>query len=515
MNVFHDSFYKKSLKTLCILIAALTAARFTHGYVLPPIAFLGCFWALSGRLGRAVSTYMFFPLLIVVSPMLLPKEGSVWGLSIRFGSMAIAFCMCIGAARLHGRHRLPFGGLIPFLLSACIGSATGWWPMVSYMKLLNYFVFMLGIWLGTQNLQNRPCDVQIIRASFFAMSVFLVIGSIVVWPFPQISYATGLQWILQDQGVEAALAAHRDMIIEGSKTLFCGITNHSQSLAPILSLSFAWVLCDMLFIEKRVRWLHALLIMLSLPMLFMTRSRVAFTTLVASLVMINFYTVRKIMIPVQVRRHLARMMLAFVVLVVMGAAVLEVKDNTVSKWLRKTQDVQADTRTLKEAMTESRMSLMEMSLYEFKRNPLFGSGFQVAEYSRDSQRGRHGIVLSASIEKGVLPVMVLGETGIVGEILFVLFLISFYMMATRRRLYVTITMFSLLLVSNLGEASFFSPGGIGSILYILTVVGGFVTDTILLYERKAHSVGAVPMSCHENGYREYRPSMHYREVHWT
>ena len=157
--MFKDPFYKSAFKALVVLVSALALARFTHGYVLPLIVCLGCFWALTGRLGRAISSYMFFPLLIVVSPMLLPKEGAVWGLSIRFGTMAIAFCMCIGAARLHGRHRLPFGGIIPFLLSACIGSATGWWPMVSYMKILNYFVFLLGIWFGTQNLQNRPHDV--------------------------------------------------------------------------------------------------------------------------------------------------------------------------------------------------------------------------------------------------------------------------------------------------------------------------------------------------------------------
>lgn len=482
--MFKDPFYKSAFKALVVLVSALALARFTHGYVLPLIVCLGCFWALTGRLGRAISSYMFFPLLIVVSPMLLPKEGAVWGLSIRFGTMAIAFCMCIGAAKLHGRHRLPFGGIIPFLLSACIGSATGWWPMVSYMKILNYFVFLLGIWFGTQNLQNRPHDVQTIRAMFFAMAVFLIIGSVVVWPFPQISYATGLRWILQEQGVEAALAAHKDMIAEGSKTLFCGITNHSQALAPILALSFAWVLCDMLFVEKRVRWLHAILIVLALPMLFMTRSRVAFTTLVSSLVIINFYTVKKIMIPTLVRQHLRHVMLTFVVLIAVAASILEVKDNTLSKWLRKTQDVQSDTRTLKEAMTESRMGLMEMSLYEFRRSPIFGSGFQVAAYSRERQDQRHGLVLSASIEKGVLPVMVLGETGIVGEILFILFLISFYLTAARRKLYVTITMFSLLLVSNLGEATFFSPGGIGSILYILTVVGGFVIDTVLMVQWK-------------------------------
>jgi hypothetical protein len=44
-------------------------------------------------------------------------------------------------------------------------------------------------------------------------------------------------------------------------------------------------------------------------------------------------------------------------------------------------------------------------------------------------------------------------------------------------------MFTLLLISNMGEATFFSPGGIGSILWILTVIGGFVIDSYLINQR--------------------------------
>ena len=37
------------------------------------------------------------------------------------------------------------------------------------------------------------------------------------------------------------------------------------------------------------------------------------------------------------------------------------------------------------------------------------------------------------------------------------------------------------LVTNMGEATFFSPGGGGGFLWMLCVVGGFALDTILLY----------------------------------
>ena len=123
-------------------------------------------------------------------------------------------------------------------------------------------------------------------------------------------------------------------------------------------------------------------------------------------------------------------------------------------------------------------------MYEFRRNPLFGSGFQVAEYTRDIVRENKGFILSAPIEKGVLPVMVLGETGILGEFCFLIFLASFYGACVRRKYIVTSTLFTVFFVTNLAEATMFSPGGIGGILWMISVVGGFTVDTYLLYRQQ-------------------------------
>ena len=57
----------------------------------------------------------------------------------------------------------------------------------------------------------------------------------------------------------------------------------------------------------------------------------------------------------------------------------------------------------------------------------------------------------------------------------------FYSTCAKRQYYVTITMFSVLLVTNMGEATFFSPGGGGGILWMLCVVGGFTIDTVILH----------------------------------
>lgn len=480
-----DGLYKKSFKILAILLLVVAAARLTYGGALVAVVFVGVVGALCNRRGVAICAYMVFPFLLAVNPVIMPKEGLLWAYVIRFGHLAIALALLFSAGRAGGgSNRLPFGMMFPFLLSACVGSATGWSPMVSYMKLANFAFFLLALWIGTQNLQDRPHDLLSIRAFILAVVVFLILGSVLVYPFPHISFATTLRGHDALDDARLASAVYREIVEAGGKTLFCGITNHSQTLAVVAALSVVWTLCDLTFVERRMRYLHLAVILCALPMLYMSRSRAAFTTAAAGVLMVSFYTVRKIGISPQFRRKLQTCLVMFVALIGVGMAIMEVKNGMLSRWLRKTEDVKGDTRSLTDAITSSRQGLMEYSLYEFRRNPLWGSGFQVAEYTSSKVTGRKGLILSASIEKGVLPVMVLGETGIVGCFLFFVFLASFYVTASRRRQYVTITLFTVLFVANLGEAMFFAPGGDGSLMWMLTVVGGFTIDTILLYQRR-------------------------------
>lgn len=485
-----DGFYKKSFKILAILLLVVGAAHVTDGVALVAVALVGVFASLCNRRGVAICSYMVFPFLLTISPIVLPKTGMAFSYVIRFGHLAIATALILSAGRTgRGSNRLPLGMMFPFLISACVGSATGWFPVVSYLKLANFAFFLAALWFGTQNLQDRPHDLQAIRAFLFAVVMFFILGSVLVYPFPQISFATSLRGAEGVDDARMAAAVYREIVESGGTTLFCGITNHSQTLAVASALCALWTLCDLVFVERRMRVLHLVVVVCALPMLYMCRSRVAFTTMVAGLAMVSFYTARKVNVPFAVRRRLRSGLLAFIVAIVAGLAVGEVDNGMVSRWLRKTNDVEGDARSLSEAVTSSRQGLMEYSMYEFRRNPLWGSGFQVAEYTSERAYGRRGLILSASIEKGVLPVMVLGETGIVGSLLFLVFLVSFYVTASRRRLHVTIALFTALFVSNLGEAMFFSPGGDGSQMWMLTVVGGFVIDTILLYERRMRACG--------------------------
>ncbi len=476
--------YKLTARMVVLTVMMIGLCRLTHGYIMPVYTLIGALCAFANHLGWALVFFVMMPFFAVMNPALVGNESSAYGMSVRLGPLLIGLILALHGASREGRHRLPFIGIVPFLMVAAISSAGGWAPSVSYLKLVNFIVFLFGIWYGTQNLQQRPKDVLLLRSFFLAIACILVFGSVATIAVPSVGYATGLGYALREGGAALANEVFKQKQADSLATLFCGVTNHSQALSPLLALTVGWVLCDMLLLERRFRWLHVLLIVFALPLAYFTRSRVVLVSLVAAFGVAGFYAAHKVALPPRVKAHLNNGLLVGMGILLLGVLVIQLKGGLMSQWIRKTSDVEGDRRSLGEALTASRFGLMEYSLYEFRRNPLFGSGFQVAEYTRDLVRANKGFMISAPIEKGVVPVMVLGETGIFGEICFLLFLVSFYGTCVRREYTVTIALFTVFLVTNMAEATFFSPGGVGGILWMVGVVGGFTIDTYLLYRRQ-------------------------------
>ena len=161
----------------------------------------------------------------------------------------------------------------------------------------------------------------------------------------------------------------------------------------------------------------------------------------------------------------------------------QIRNKTISRWIRKEDNMETDHRSVGEALTASRMSLVEYNLNDFKLNPILGKGFQVMNWHDAAYRNKQISLLSAPIEKGVLPLMLLGETGVVGALVFVVFLFSFYKTCIRRQYRVLLCLFTTLMAGNMGEASFFSPGG-SAMQWTIAVIGGFSLDLIVKRQEK-------------------------------
>ena len=264
--------------------------------------------------------------------------------------------------------------------------------------------------------------------------------------------------------------------------LFSGITSHSQFLGPCLTCIGGWVACDMLFVERRLRLLHVLLLAPIPIMIAMTRSRIGALTFCMLVVLLSAYCLPRIHILEKERLRIRAMLHAFIALFILILVVVEIRQGTVSRLLRKTNDLSEDQRTLMEALTGSRQGKIRECIHDFRKNPLWGMGFQVVEdHPHLYQQGQISL-FSAPIEKGILPVMVLGETGLFGLATFLLFLFMFYHDASQKGYTATLTLFSVLLGTNMAEATFFSPSGAGGTFWMFTVGGGFIIDMAIKCE---------------------------------
>lgn len=476
---------KDVAKGMALLLLAMLACKYTMGGGAIAVALIAFVMAVTGRVGWAIVGYCLFPFMVVMNPFVLPKTG-ITSMVLRLAPMALSVALVISGATRQGHHQIPLGLIYLYLLVAAVCSVNGYYPLISYLKIVNCIVLFVGLGLGFRNIDRRPGDVMTIRRFFLVITSFIIWGSIVVWIFvPGAAYMTSLANVIELEGYAAAGEAVASLT--GPK-LFAGITNQSQCLATVLPCSLAWLACDMFFVEKRISKFHALTILVGFPLVYMTRSRSAMLTSVMAASFLYFYCINKVNIRLNVKRKMRAAMMLMGILVVIAAGVMEGRNQSISKWLRKTEDVASDTKTLGEAFTSSRMGKVEDNMADFRSSPVFGTGFQVTYDMKYAFAHHKGLILSASLEKSILPLMVLGETGVVGSIFFWLFIIVFYTTCVKKRYYCCATLHTIFLVTNMAEATYFSPGGAGGYMWVLCVGGGFVIDMFALYHRRMEAI---------------------------
>lgn len=477
----HRTFYSQVVRWLIIIVTSVLFSRLSSGAWVAVMSLAGGVWALTGKVGKSLSMYLLITFLVIMNPVLMPF-GGFFSIFVRFGPLIIGLALSLKGVGIHGKVRFPLGILGVYLVVAIISSTSGWAPLVSYLKIFNYLIFISAFWFGLHTLSVDPVGIYDLRAMIMALSVFVIGGSALLIPFPAISTLSGYALAMREGNLAAANQAMAN--IDDMAPLFCGITRQSQALGPILSAIITWVIADMLFVVKKSNPLHIMLTLAGFMLLYMTRSRAGFFAMLTGILMLTSYLPSKMGRSTKLKKNMQSSMWLILSFILIAACVSEIRSSSMSRWLRKTDDVRKDDRTLTEAVTASRQGLIESSMYDFRLNPLFGKGFQVTQETAEMVRqAGTGFVISAPIEKGVLPIMVLGETGIVGALVFVAFLVSFYTTIARNRLYITVTLFTVLLATNMAEATFFSPGGMGGVLWAICVIGGYCIDVLIAQQR--------------------------------
>ncbi len=163
----------------------------------------------------------------------------------------------------------PFWGILLYLSWEAIISHQGFSPLISYLKLILFCCIFLALF-GMANVVNHSdkTDDKMLRSAILAIISLIIIGSILLVPFPSIGQMSGyaaIQALQSGQGI----------------SLFQGMTSHSQALGPLVAVMGTLLFADLAFTLKKWDKFYILLMLFCPFLIYKSSSRTALGTLIA------------------------------------------------------------------------------------------------------------------------------------------------------------------------------------------------------------------------------------------
>lgn len=337
---------------------------------------------------------------------------------------------------------------------------------------------LLVLIVGHSMVASMITDVSVLKAIMFTV-VFMTVLCGWAWMAPAERHLTiqtifGSMMLVVLFGLPMRLAGRGTM---GSSGFFCGVIYHSQSMGMIAA-TVAAVLTTQCLTIRPLRWWRVLLLGLAVIELYWTGSRAATLALVGGVGLAfvaqlfgSVLFVRGENPRIVAARLGVAGVLVLLLLIVAGREI----GGGMRQFLLKYGEKE-DVSLLEQGMS-TRQDLIDIMSENISRYPLSGIGFGVGSTPEKRQnivRDPYlGLPLMATVEKGVLPIVILEEFGIPLGVLVYLWLGVLMLCASRGGI-VPFAVVMTSMLANLAESSFFSPGGVGLLAIILT--GWAVTE---------------------------------------
>ena len=351
----------------------------------------------------------------------------------------------------------PFLGVYFYIAWECVSSAQGFAPVVSFLKLFLFVVIFFAMFsvAGAVN-RSTQTNAVVLRSAILALLSVVILGSIAVIPFPSLSLMTS--------------KADIDLMLSGAiKSLFQGMTSHSQVMGPFAAVIFTFIFADLVFSIKRFDPFYVLLLLCCPILVYKSSSRTGMGTMLAGVIFISWVALRSRGIG---RRWKGRILTTLAVCGIMASVAVvgssAIRGDALRFLLKWDNTAAAGTSVSVEEVISSRQGLIDVAVRNFKANPFFGNGFQVSEVMRYEKRSSLQEYLSAPIEKGVWIYAIPEEGGVVGMVLFCIWVVVLFKLLIERHAYIGASVFFVFLVSNMGEFSMFSMSYIGGFYWTLT-----------------------------------------------
>ncbi|AWB33031.1 hypothetical protein [Orrella marina] len=343
-------------------------------------------------------------------------------------------------------------------------------------------------------------------AAILGMGILLIFHSTVVSPMPDVSILKIVSWTLvfatlvsawqqlsweERDNLSRQIFSGLIVIMVVSLPLlvlplgylrngsgFQGILNHPQALGPTMALLGTWA-GSQLFAQRKPSWFSIALVAISLLLVLLSEARTAglamvlgVSVAVLSAPVLAGKPLRVLMPGLRSKRIWTVLTATFIVAVAFAPRIINAVEHYITKSGRA-----GEVQSLLEAYDRSRGGLIDEMWVNITQHPLTGIGFGIASNPQEMFVERDpvlGLPVSASIEKGVLPVAILEELGVPLAILVALLFWALLRRGARNGV-TPLAVTTTVLLLNMGESTFFSPGGLG--LLPLVLIGWAATQS--------------------------------------
>lgn len=389
---------------------------------------------------QVIEAFSIMFIFLMANPSLVPPGGKTLRWIVFFAGFAQTIWLLVfrSSKDNYNTNKVLFGisiltfSLIPISLVASKITT------VSILKLIAFYMGVSSILIGYQKART---EAQYWYNWFHTLLLFIIFASCTVFFF-------GMGFEKNGRG-------------------FQGIFNHPQVLGALSGLLAAWFSGHSLFAKKS----NAVMIVATIfswAFIFFSQARIGLVTVILGLFLSNFiYFVNTKRIP---RRK--RIFNLSLLLVLAAIAVAIFFPNQLVETSKSFVQKRNENAALSEAFQESRGFLIDASMANFYKYPVFGIGFGIpTNYDGGllaSSDALTGLPTSTSVEKGFLPSAILEETGLFGAFstIYVLTLIINQVL-TKGHFHLLWILLSVLLI-NIAEAVFYSIGGMGLMVWLIT-----------------------------------------------
>ena len=463
MKVFDSAVFDKKTfwKSLFAILAVVALQMATKGEAYAGLTLFALFAVFNRRATQTVFWLLVSMLLIVGNGYFMPKGKSlIYAQRLLFFGIALFTFLQVMRQRQNPMLS-PFRGMVFYILYMAIVSCLGWNPAISYLKLFLFsFVYLAYYCVTNLVLTRARFDIRQLRSVVLAVAVFLVVGSLAVIPFPSIGQLTG-------EDYEIALMSGVEL-----KSLFKGMTNHSQMLGPVMAFVFTFLFADLLVNVRKMNALYLVLLLASPYLVYTTSSRTGMATVLMGVLVPSFCLMKMKGVGARWRGKARGVLFGLFVLAAVAVVAVPRLRESVARFAMKYQKAETGKSSFSvDKMMSSRQGLIDRQMENFWKSPVIGNGFQVSEALRSHKVKTWRDLLSASVEKGVWITAVLEEGGVCGFAVLVLFYAYLGLTLLNRGAYTGLSLLCAFWTSNMAEFTMFSMSGGGGFLWIFVFVG--------------------------------------------